>query len=57
MAIQKSEALREALEAHKRAQYEYDRLLRALAIAEQVLALTREAVEAATMAIKSEGID
>ena len=53
MANKKAEALRDALEAHRQAQHEYDRL-RAIAIAEQVLGLTREAMEAATDAIKNE---
>jgi len=53
----KTTVLREALEAHAQAQHEYDRLLRAVAIAEQVLGLTREALEAATTAIKEEGAE
>jgi hypothetical protein len=57
MANGKTVALREALEAHRQAQYEYDRLIRAVAIAETVLGLTREALEAATAAIKEEGAE
>lgn len=57
MANGKTVALREALEAHRQAQFEYDRLIRAVAIAETVLGLTREALEAATAAIKNEGPD
>jgi len=57
MARNKVAELREALENHRQAQHELDRLLRAVAIAEQVLGLTREAVESATNAIKQEGPD
>lgn len=57
MANSKASALREALEAHRQAQAEYDRLIRAIAIAETVLGLTREVVEHATNAIKNEGAD
>jgi len=48
-------ALREALQAHAKAEEHYRRAESALALAVSMLALSREAVERATDAIKNEG--
>lgn len=53
----KAAALQTALAKHSKAQDEYDRLGRALALAETALGMTRHAVEVATEAIKNEGAD
>jgi len=57
MATEKTEALKAALSEHRKAQDEYDRLQRALALAETVLGMTRHAVGVATHAIQEEGVD
>jgi hypothetical protein len=57
MANEKSAALKAALVEHRKALDEYDRLQRALALAETVLGMTRHAVGVATHAIKEEGVD